>query len=211
LAVADTVFRLIASAEAHEAAAHDQCITQKPRRLVQRYLRHVDEFYGGRIFQVGIFRGGRTAFLTAALEPEKLVAVDLHTHRWDVVFRLGIGQRLGQLDGVLRRDHGPLVEAGDLGSGQGWGLEPSSAKAPGVVERARSLRKQAHRAGQFGRSGAVAVRRPEHWLFGLDHAPPAPLARRGHHDMRVEIEQWQPQQAGPNAPIDDPVPPAHNR
>jgi hypothetical protein len=29
--------------------------------------------------------------------------------------------------------------------------------------------------------------------------------------MRVDIEQRQTQQAGPNAPIDDPVPPAHNR
>jgi hypothetical protein len=76
----------------------------------------VDEFYGGRIFEVGIFRGGRTAFLAAALEPGKLVAVDLHTNRWDLVFRLGIGQRLGELDEVLRRDPGPLAEAGDLGS-----------------------------------------------------------------------------------------------
>jgi hypothetical protein len=98
---------------------------------------------------------------------------------WDLVFRLGIGRRLDCVGG--RR--------GDLGSTWSWGLEPSSAKAPGVVERARSLRKQAHRSGQFGRSGAVGLRSPEHWLVGLDHAPPAPLARRGHHDMRVDIEQ----------------------
>jgi hypothetical protein len=35
---------------------------------------------------------------------------------WDLVFRLGIGQRLGEFDEVLPRDHGPLAEAGDLGS-----------------------------------------------------------------------------------------------
>lgn len=152
----------------------------------------MDEFYGGRIFEVGIVRD-RTAFLAAALEPEKLIAVDLHTNRnpgsiagstrvgrastcgsttesikpietrsgdwsptcsldlviddashlltpstatfnplfpcprpgglhviedwsWDLVFRLGIGQRLDELDEVLRRDPGPLAEAGDLGS-----------------------------------------------------------------------------------------------
>lgn len=34
----------------------------------------------------------------------------------DLVSRLGIGQRLGEFDEVLRRDHGPLAEAGDLGS-----------------------------------------------------------------------------------------------
>ncbi len=187
IAVDDTVFRLIGSGEVDGAAAHDQFFIQKPRRLVERYLRHVDEFYGGRIFEVGIFHGGSTAFLAAALEPEKLVAVDLHTNRngrldrwldkrgqseqvriyhgvdqadrdtirrliadefagrpldlviddashlltpstatfnllfprlrpgglyviedwsWDLVFRLGIGQRLGELDEVLRRDPG---------------------------------------------------------------------------------------------------------
>jgi hypothetical protein len=51
----------------------------------------------------------------------------------------------------------------------------------------------------------------ERRLLAFDHALPRSLPRRGHHDMRVDIEQWQTQQTGPDAPIDDPVPPAHDR
>ena len=62
-------------------ATREEHYLMKPRWFVERYLRGASEFRGGRVFEVGIFRGGSTAFFAAILDPEKLVAIDLDTHR----------------------------------------------------------------------------------------------------------------------------------
>jgi predicted O-methyltransferase YrrM len=64
------------------ASDHDDAIKVfKRRSQVERYLRCADEFHGGRIMEVGFFRGGSTAFLAAILDPEKLLAIDVATER----------------------------------------------------------------------------------------------------------------------------------
>jgi predicted O-methyltransferase YrrM len=80
----------------------------KPRRLVDRYLRLAEEFHGGRVFEAGIFRGGSTAFLTAILEPAKLVAIDidLDRNRWldQWLDERGMGERVRIHHGVDQAD-----------------------------------------------------------------------------------------------------------
>lgn len=53
----------------------------KPRYMVQAYLDRTEDLRGSRIFEAGIYRGGSTAFLSALLDPEKLVAIDLSEPR----------------------------------------------------------------------------------------------------------------------------------
>ena len=75
-----TVFRLMRS-RAADAVGRDEFFIFKRRSLVERYLRCAEEFLGGRVFEVGIYRGGSTAFLSAILDPEQLVAIDLSAER----------------------------------------------------------------------------------------------------------------------------------
>ncbi|MFN4229754.1 class I SAM-dependent methyltransferase [Parvibaculum sp.] len=48
----------------------------KPRDLIETYLDLFSDFSAPRIFELGIFRGGSTAFFNELLRPEKLVAID---------------------------------------------------------------------------------------------------------------------------------------
>jgi hypothetical protein len=53
----------------------------KTRALVEEYLRRVPEFRGGRVFEVGLFRGGSVALLTSVLAPLKFVGIDINGER----------------------------------------------------------------------------------------------------------------------------------
>lgn len=72
-----TQFQLITSL--HDLfALKDQkgLVLGKARDLIETYLDLFSDFSAPRIFELGIFRGGSTAFFNELLRPEKLVAID---------------------------------------------------------------------------------------------------------------------------------------
>jgi SAM-dependent methyltransferase len=48
----------------------------KPRWLVERYIRLIEELQPRHIFELGMFQGGSTALLAALASPRRLVAID---------------------------------------------------------------------------------------------------------------------------------------
>lgn len=56
----------------------DSALTlHKPRSFVEAYLELVDELQGGRLVELGVFRGGSTALLAELYRPASLVALEL--------------------------------------------------------------------------------------------------------------------------------------
>jgi predicted O-methyltransferase YrrM len=53
----------------------------KPRDMIDAYAPIIDEFHGGRMVELGIFRGGSTAFFAVAMSPAQLVALELSSSR----------------------------------------------------------------------------------------------------------------------------------
>ncbi|MES1991595.1 MAG: class I SAM-dependent methyltransferase [Pseudomonadota bacterium] len=51
-------------------------VVGKTRDVIQTYLEVLENFDTPRIFELGIFRGGSTAFFNELLRPKKLIAVD---------------------------------------------------------------------------------------------------------------------------------------
>jgi len=57
----------------------DWICLRKNREFANRYLQLAGEFHNARMVEVGVDRGGSTAFFTKLFEPETLVAVELST------------------------------------------------------------------------------------------------------------------------------------
>lgn len=55
----------------------DGLVLGKTRKMVEDYLDLFSNFTASRVFELGIFRGGSTAFFNELLRPEKLVAIDI--------------------------------------------------------------------------------------------------------------------------------------
>lgn len=53
----------------------------KTRSMIEGYLPLIGEFQGGNICEIGIYRGGSTAFFAQVLEPNRLVAVEFDEQR----------------------------------------------------------------------------------------------------------------------------------
>lgn len=53
----------------------------KPRVLINAYEPIIEEFRGGTVVELGIYRGGSTAYLAQRMAPRRLVALDLETER----------------------------------------------------------------------------------------------------------------------------------
>lgn len=53
----------------------------KPRWQVEQYLRFLEEVRPRRIFELGIYDGGSTAFLVQIARPDKIVAIDVNERR----------------------------------------------------------------------------------------------------------------------------------
>ncbi len=49
----------------------------KPRWMVERYAKLIDELRPKRIFELGIYHGGSVAFLALLAKPDRHVAIDL--------------------------------------------------------------------------------------------------------------------------------------
>jgi predicted O-methyltransferase YrrM len=86
----------------------------KPRPLVERYVELVERLHPQRIFELGIFQGGSTAFLHELARPEVLVAIDERPPRGtvlqDYVSRRGVGKTLRIYDDVDQADRGRLAQ-----------------------------------------------------------------------------------------------------
>jgi hypothetical protein len=63
------------------ASTPDHFHLMKERSMVEGYVERLGGVAGGRIVELGIFRGGSTAFLAHLLRPEALVAVDIAAER----------------------------------------------------------------------------------------------------------------------------------
>ncbi|MBO6693473.1 MAG: class I SAM-dependent methyltransferase, partial [Parvibaculum sp.] len=54
----------------------DGLVLCKPKEMIERYLDLLEGMDARYIFELGIFRGGSTAFFNEFLKPEKLIAID---------------------------------------------------------------------------------------------------------------------------------------
>lgn len=67
------------------ASQPDHFHLMKERGMVEGYVDRLGGVAGGRIVELGIFRGGSTAFLAHLLRPEVLLAVDIADERVDAL------------------------------------------------------------------------------------------------------------------------------
>ncbi len=82
------------------ASTPDHFHLMKERSMVEAYVERLAPVAGGRVVELGIFRGGSTAFLAHLLRPEVLLAVDIAT------------ERVAALDAFVdRHGYGPSVHA----------------------------------------------------------------------------------------------------
>lgn len=111
LSVDDVVFRLTSTGD----GANDggRLLLFKPPEIVEEYLRRADELRGARVFEVGVFRGGSTAFLTVLLDPERLVAVEIEPERnaWldEWLHERGVADRVRVHHGVDQSDRARMA------------------------------------------------------------------------------------------------------
>ena len=77
LRVGDTDYDLMGS----EDGAFTRLRLLKTRPMIEGYLPIVDEFRGGNVVELGIYRGGSTALFAQLLEPRRLVALELDPDR----------------------------------------------------------------------------------------------------------------------------------
>jgi hypothetical protein len=101
----------------------DRFYLMKPRDLVERYVTLVAELGPRRIFELGIFRGGSTAFLSHLADPERLVAVELSDERVaaldQFVAQHGYGDRVRAHYGVNQADRTAIdrIRSEEFGDG----------------------------------------------------------------------------------------------
>jgi Methyltransferase domain len=92
----------------------DRFFLMKPRALVDQYVALIAELRPQTIFELGIFRGGSTAFLSHLAAPKRLVAVDLTREPVDAleqfIDRYGYGDAVKPYYAIDQAD-GPALEA----------------------------------------------------------------------------------------------------
>jgi hypothetical protein len=86
----------------------------KEQPLIDRYVALVDELRPRRIFELGIFQGGSTAFLNELARPDRLVAIDLEPPRGtalrDYLADGGAAEQVHIHEGVDQSDRRRLAE-----------------------------------------------------------------------------------------------------
>jgi len=91
----------------------DQFCLVKPRSMVERYFRLIDELAPTRMVELGICKGGSTALLASLLRPEVLVAVDIAPDRIaaldELVESLGLTGRVHSHFGIDQSDGDTLL------------------------------------------------------------------------------------------------------
>lgn len=87
----------------------DRFFLMKPRALVEEYVDLVQHTKPRNIFELGIFRGGSTAFLSHLATPERLVAIELDGEPvvalQHFIERFGYGESVRTHYGIDQSDH----------------------------------------------------------------------------------------------------------
>ena len=75
--VGDASFRILPTLPEHRrTSGNSQYFLFKPKPLVERYAELVEKLRPRNIFELGVFEGGSTIFLSELAQPDRLVAVD---------------------------------------------------------------------------------------------------------------------------------------
>ena len=86
-----------------EESRVDRFVVWKTRAIIDRYTEVIEALDAKRIFELGIMKGGSTAFLAATSRPQKLVAIELAKEEVEpLAVHRGAGLRVERQD-VLRR------------------------------------------------------------------------------------------------------------
>jgi SAM-dependent methyltransferase len=112
LVVDGTSFHLTPGRQARFTSRADRFCLVKPRDLVERYVRLVDEHAPSRMVELGVLQGGSTALLALVARPEKLVAFELSPTRVDALDELlrahDLAERVIPSYGVDQADGGSM-------------------------------------------------------------------------------------------------------
>jgi SAM-dependent methyltransferase len=141
----------------------------KEQPLVDRYVALVGELRPRRIFELGIFQGGSTAFLNELARPDRLVAIDLKPPRGKVLRKyLAAG---GQADcvhiheGVDQSDRRRLAEIVE----EEFGNEPLDLVVDDCSHRYEPTRASFNELFPRLRPGGVYVIEDWRWAHGVLH------------------------------------------